>query len=187
MKSRSEYDRHLARLLFRRHEALQLLEPVENHVDLGQLSRSLRARDVGINRGPRRRQPLTGIRRVAPFSFTFPTLARSPPSLTGDRLGAPRQQGERFEQGDRIIRATLVELAAEKELSHQGIELRESHPGIYVYSLRGTRKSIALREREIRYAAEPETLARFVTPRLRAVFKDIWWEKALVLMGVKNK
>ncbi len=78
-------------------------------------------------------------------------------------------------------------MAAEQDLSFDAIDLRESHPGIYVYSLRGTRKSIALREREIRYAAESETLARFVTPRLRAVFKDLWWEKALVLLGVKNK
>lgn len=92
----------------------------------------------------------------------------------------------RFEQGDRVIRAMLVELAAEKELSYQSIDLRESRPGIYVYSLEGTRKSIALREREIRYGAEPETLARFVTPRLRAIFEDLWWEKALVLMGVRN-
>ena len=97
------------------------------------------------------------------------------------------QHDARFELGDRVIRATLVELAAEKELSYHSIDLRESHPGIYVYSLQGTRKSIALGEREIRYAAEPEALARFVTPRLRAVFEDLWWEKALVLMGVSNE
>ncbi|TDI35864.1 MAG: hypothetical protein E2P02_26830 [Acidobacteria bacterium] len=92
-----------------------------------------------------------------------------------------------FKQGDEVIRETLEELAAEQDLSYEAIDLRESRPGIYVYSLRGTRKSIAFREREIRYAAKSETLARFVTPRLRAVFKDLWWEKALVLMGVKNK
>ena len=97
------------------------------------------------------------------------------------------QHDARFEQGDRVIRATLVELAAEKELRYDAIDLSETHPGIYVYSLRGTRKSIALGEREIRYAAEPKTLARFITPRLRAVFEDLWWEKALVLMGVRNE
>ena len=106
---------------------------------------------------------------------------------SGVRLRAAMQHDAGFKQGDEVIQETLEALAAEQDLSYDAIDLRESHPGIYVYSLRGTRKSIALREREIRYAAESETLARFVTPRLRAVFKDLWWEKALVLLGVKNK
>ena len=46
----------------------------------------------------------------------------------------------------KVIRETLEEMAAEQDLSFDAIDLRESHPGIYVYSLRGTRKSIALRE-----------------------------------------
>ena len=97
------------------------------------------------------------------------------------------QHDASFKQGDEVIRATLEKMAAEKELSYHSIDLQESHPGIFVYSLRGTSKLIALREREIRYAAEPETLARFVTPRLHAIFEDLWWEKALVLMGVRNE
>ena len=68
------------------------------------------------------------------------------------------QHDASFKQGDEVIRATLEKMAAEKELSYHSIDLQESHPGIFVYSLRGTSKLIALREREIRYAAEPETL-----------------------------
>ena len=93
----------------------------------------------------------------------------------------------RFAQGDRIIRKVLLELAARNELTHDGIDVHETRPGVHVYSLVRTSKSIALREREIRYAAEPDTLARFVTPRLRAMFEDLWWEQALVLMDIRDK
>ena len=41
-----------------------------------------------------------------------------------------------FKQGDEVIRKTLEELAAEQDLSYEAIDLRESRPGIYVYSLR---------------------------------------------------
>ena len=91
-----------------------------------------------------------------------------------------------FTAGDEAIRDALVELAAKNEIVVSGIDRDEPHPGVFVYSLRGSSKSVAFREREIRLAAEPSTCARFVTPRLHAVFEETWWYQALVLMGFRK-
>lgn len=93
------------------------------------------------------------------------------------------ERDDRFVQGDRIIRASLVSLAQQSGVRHRGIDLHQPYPGNYLYRLLGTEKSIALRAKEIRYAADPERRAKLVTPRLRAMFKELWWEQALVLLG----
>ena len=91
-----------------------------------------------------------------------------------------------FTKGDETIRNALTELAERNEIAFSAVDRDQPHRGVFVYSLRGTTKSVAFREREIRLAAEPSTCARFVTPRLRAVFEGTWWYQALVLMGLRE-
>lgn len=89
----------------------------------------------------------------------------------------------RFTGGDRAIREKLEELAADRGVVHEGVALVNDEHGGYVYRLRGTTKSISLRAREVRLAADPETMKRRLEPRLEAMFEEVWWQQAVVLMS----
>jgi len=88
-------------------------------------------------------------------------------------------------RGDAVIRSVLASLAASKAVSHAGIELHEHPRGVYTYTLLGTAKSVSLREREIRYAADAAKRAP-VLARLDAMFEELWWGQALVLLGLRG-
>ncbi len=92
-----------------------------------------------------------------------------------------------FSKGHRVIQKKLEELAAERGLSYESIDFRArehraGNPRVYVYRLEGTRKCISLRAREIRLAAEPAKMEKYIAPRLEAMFEDSWWRKSVVLM-----
>ena len=95
---------------------------------------------------------------------------------------------ESFFTGDQAIRKRLEELATENGL---GVETVERMAGPYsssdheyfVYVLRGTTKSVTLRASEIRLSADPVKLAEQIEPRLKAMFEEIWWQKAVILMS----
>lgn len=77
-------------------------------------------------------------------------------------------------------------LASRKGLVDCEVELsvveRGSGERRFIYSLHGQEKSVSFRERELRSIAERDALSKRVELRLEAMFEEIWWRQALVLM-----
>ena len=96
------------------------------------------------------------------------------------RRDIPRS--EAFSEGDGAIRARLDELARSRGLAGRAIELRETELQSYEYRVEGTDLSVAFRAKEIRAASDPDVLSRRIEPRLRAMFEEIWWRQAVILM-----
>lgn len=87
-----------------------------------------------------------------------------------------------FSKGDAAIRSKLEEIAIRHGTVYSGIDLTDD----YVYRLRGTSQSIAFRAKDICSAADPEIFTRRIAPRLEAMFEELWWRQAVILMaGVK--
>lgn len=103
-----------------------------------------------------------------------------------------REKDPSFERGDAVIRRRLEELASSRGLGGVRVARRSALPGepalaAYEYYLVGTERAISLRAREVRLASEPETMRRYLEPRLEAVFEDIWWRKSVVLMRAESR
>ena len=94
-----------------------------------------------------------------------------------------------FACGDEAIRARLIELAREKGVRGEGVDRRESDlAGVrsYVYALKGTPLSVSLGFRDIQRAAEPDSMKRFVEPRLVAIFEETWWAQSVVFLKTET-
>ena len=92
---------------------------------------------------------------------------------------------ERFLKGNAVIQQKLAELAARMGMGHESVERRDNDSESYVYSLRGLRgvtRSVAFRAKDIRSAAVAETFQSRIEPRLEAMFEDLWWRRAVILM-----
>jgi hypothetical protein len=97
-------------------------------------------------------------------------------------------QDDSFFEGDQAIKRRLEELATESGLGVETIERIAAPYGssdheYFVYGLRGTTKSVTLRASEIRLSADPFKLAERIEPRLKAMFEEMWWQKAVILMN----
>ena len=97
-------------------------------------------------------------------------------------------QNERFRDGDRAIRRRLEVLATESGIRFETVDrvacrYGSSDVNVFVYRLCGTTKSVTLRASEIRLSADPVQLAERIEPRLKAMFEEIWWRKAVILMS----
>ena len=97
-------------------------------------------------------------------------------------------EDNRFFEGDQAIRKRLGELATASGLEVETIDrtagpYSSSDHEYFVYGLRGTTKSVTLRASEIRLSADPVKLAERIEPRLKAMFEEIWWQKAVILMS----
>lgn len=89
------------------------------------------------------------------------------------------KQDDRFRRGDAAIRERLRESASRHGTVYERIELTPD----CVYLLRGSSHSIAFRAKDIRSAADPEIFSRRIAPRLEAMFEELWWRQAVILMA----
>jgi len=90
-----------------------------------------------------------------------------------------------FDRGDAVIRVRLLELARENGVRVDRVARCESHLAgstVYVYRLAGTSLSVSLRSRDVRHAARPDSMQRFIEPRLASLFPGTWWGQSLVLL-----
>jgi hypothetical protein len=105
---------------------------------------------------------------------------------------APGEEYRRFAAGDAAIRDRLTKLALSRGIEHASVTRQVRELGgpsltVYEYRLVGTERSISLRGRDVRLASEPDTMRRYIEPRLKAVFEDIWWRKSIVLMAARAR
>jgi hypothetical protein len=94
--------------------------------------------------------------------------------------------------GDGAIRKRLTELATEKGVAYAGLaldvrSLSRMALTIYEYRLLATDRSIAFRAHDVRLASEPHKMRRYIEPRLKAMFEDIWWRKSVVLLAGRSR